>query len=80
MSKPPLPAEGTSAYLWWSQGAKDEATARDGGLSPDAKELIRVMGLWARQEDREGALPAQEQLALKVARVFCPDMLRRKFR
>jgi hypothetical protein len=52
----------------------------DEGLSDEIKELIRAIGIWARQEDREGALPAEGKLSLKVARVWCPEKLRRKFR
>jgi hypothetical protein len=79
VSRPEI-AEGSQEYLWWSQGTADEAKARDEGLSSAAKELIRAMGIWARQEDREGVRMTQEQLALKVARVCCPELLRRKFR
>lgn len=43
-----VPASGTTEYLWWSQGAADEAKARDEGMSPSARELRHLLEGLAR--------------------------------
>jgi hypothetical protein len=78
MTAPPLPEPGSQEYLWWSQGAADEAKARDGGLSNGILDLRRQLEALGRQTFRVDNSPAY---VLKILmQINCPSMLRRRFR
>jgi hypothetical protein len=71
-----LPATDTQEYLWWQAGTLDEAKARDEGMSSDARQLRDLLESLARSHpDR-----TIEDLALDLARIACPDKLRRRYR
>jgi hypothetical protein len=69
-----LPDPASAKYLWWSQGAADEAKARDEGMSPAARELRDVLEAFARLRPTDNA----GELAETLAKIYCPDRLRRR--
>lgn len=71
-----LPDRASQEYLWWQAGAQDEAKARDENLSQGAREVRDVTEALAR------AHPGQSRaaLALALARIFCPEKLKRRHR
>lgn len=76
MAKPALPRDGSQEYLWWSQGATDEARIRNEGMSAGARELRDLLESLARAHNITDAA----ELAAAMARICCPDRLRRRFR
>ena len=76
MTKPHLPDRSSQEYLWWSQGAADEASARDEGVNGDARQVRDLVESLARRHPEWD----MERLAVTVARIVCPDKLRRRFR
>lgn len=72
-----MPEHGSQEYLWWSQGTRDEAAARNDGLDFRARELRDFIETYARPQ-RPGK--SQKDLATMIMRVFCPDRLKRKYR
>jgi hypothetical protein len=76
MPEPNLPAVNTNEYLWWQAGALAECRARDEGLTHAAKEVRDVLEGFARLHN----IYDQEQLALTLAKIFCPDKLKRGYR
>jgi hypothetical protein len=70
------PRSGTPEYVWWSKGADAEAAARDGNLSPAARELRDSLEALA-ELDRAATIPG---LLTGLAAIYCPDRLRRKWR
>lgn len=76
MTKPPLPDHSSQEYLWWSQGAADEAAARDEGVNGDARQVRDLVESLARRHPEW----TMEKLAVSVAKIVCPDKLRRRFR
>jgi hypothetical protein len=67
--------DGTQEYLWWSQGATDEADARNEGLSHEIQDVRTVLEDLARLHKYNPA-----DLISAVARIYCPDRLRRRYR
>jgi len=80
MTKPDLPAEGTAEYLWWSQGARDNQDARDEGLTSVAKDMIAGIADLARLRNRLGDRQDPAYFALILAKMYCPEKLRRRYR
>jgi hypothetical protein len=75
--KPPLPDQSSDAYLWYMQGAGDEAQARMEGLSSGAEEMVATLEALARL----GGIEAGPQsLVTALARIYCPHVLRRRYR
>lgn len=74
MTRPEVPKDGQE-YLWWSQGATDEANARNEGLTNEMQDVRTVLEDLARLN---GNSPAAVITA--VARIYCPDRLRRRYR
>lgn len=71
-----VPDSSTQEYLWWSQGAADEAKARDAGLSPGAREAREVLeGIARRRPSADGA-----ELVKVMARIYAPEILKRRHR
>ena len=71
-----LPGHASQEYLWWQAGAAAERQAHDEDVSMAAKEVRDVLeGL----SKLDGAARC-EDLALRLARIYCPDKLRRGFR
>lgn len=79
MSKPPGPPPSSEAYLWWSQGARDEQEARDEGLGHAALEVRDTAEALAKLMGRDHVV-LQYDLTLALARIFCPQALKRGFR
>jgi hypothetical protein len=77
VTAPPLPSRSDHAYLWWSQGAADEAKARDEGLSPQAIELRDLIEALAKSW---GASASMTSLVCAAARICAPHVLRRRHR
>jgi hypothetical protein len=77
VTRPNLPGHDSQEYLWWSQGARDEAEARDEGLDYAARQVRDFVAGYARLHP-EGK--TEKDLATTVMRVFCPDRLKRKYR
>ena len=75
MSAPPLPPKSSNEYLWWSQGAADECKARDEGMSAQARELRDLAEALARQRPADST----RDLVIAVARIMCPDVLKRRY-
>jgi hypothetical protein len=77
VSRPSLPDSASQEYLWWSQGARDEAEARDEGLDHAAKQVrdFLVSYAWLRREPL-----TEKDLALVVMKVFAPQFLKRRYR
>jgi hypothetical protein len=74
-----LPSVGTQEYLWWSQGAADEAKARDERMSSFGREVRDVLEALAdMNRPMDGHTP--EWLVTELARIYCPERLRRKYR
>jgi hypothetical protein len=77
MTKPGVP-EG-DAYLWWSQGARDEAQIRDEGMGSgrgSPRELRDVLEALARcHPDWDGFA-----VLTAVCRIYMPERLRRRWR
>jgi hypothetical protein len=71
------PQEDALAYRWWSQGAADEAKARDTALGAGALELRCLL---ESLDSLHGGTNTAEQLAGVIARIYCPGMLKRKYR
>ncbi len=66
----------SEAYRWWQQGATDEAEIRREGLSKEGLEVTEVIdGLAKLAPGQSGA-----DLITGVARIFCPDRLKRRYR
>jgi hypothetical protein len=78
VSKPPLPSEGSQAYLWWSQGAVDEAAARDEGLSSELLDLRGELETLGRQ--KFSVDDATRRVLKILVQVHYPEILRRRFR
>lgn len=76
MTKPALPDAGSQEYLWWSQGAGDEARFRDQGLSPSVLELRAFLERYSRMHPGK----SQKDLITTMMRVYCPERLRRGHR
>jgi hypothetical protein len=75
--KPPLPAEGSQEYLWWAQGARDEADARNENLGPQARVLRDGLEAFA---SGYGKTVTIEQLLTGLMLIYCPAKLKRRFR
>lgn len=71
-----LPDSGTQEYLWWQAGAQDEARERNEGLNSEAQDARDVLVGLARLN------PAMStaDLAAALARIYCPEKLRRRHR
>ena len=81
MTKPDPPSPGTAEYLWWSQGARDEAAARDEGLSAEARHLRDALEGFARGYGPSATLSGLlTGLLTGLMSIYCPDRLRRRFR
>jgi hypothetical protein len=65
------------AYLWWSQGARDEHDARAEGLTARTTELVGVIENMAKGY---GQTVQPRDLLLMAARIYAPDVLRRRHR
>lgn len=77
MQIPPLPNAASDAYLWYMRGQDDEARARREGLSAGAIELIETMTALGQAM---GISASRRNLILAVTRIYCPYILRRRFR
>ena len=77
---PNPPPYNTQEYLWWSQGANDEAKIRDGKLSAGAREVRETLEALAELPRNQDPPLTREDLVYSLARIFCPDKLRRKYR
>jgi hypothetical protein len=75
--KPSLPGQNSDAYLWWSRGAEDNQAENDLGLSTGAIELREVLEGIARNE---GIGASRKSIILAMARIYCPHILRRRYR
>jgi hypothetical protein len=73
-----IPPPTSQEYLWWQAGTLAECRARDEGLSISTIEVRDTLEALAKLRNASG--PDQEGLTLALARIFCPDKLRRKFR
>lgn len=71
-----VPEYGTRDWDLWAAGAKAEADIRKEGLTRSSLEVIEVAQGLARL-DRNAD---QADLALSVARIFCPQYLKRRYR
>jgi hypothetical protein len=65
------------AYQWWVQGAHDEAKARDQGYSTGLRELRECLEALDQLNKHS---PGATELALQLARIYCPDRLKRRHR
>lgn len=71
-----VPASNTQEYLWWAQGASDNQRARNEGLPYKIRDLRdMVADIYKLQDGGD-----EENIVLFLARIYCPDKLRRKFR
>jgi hypothetical protein len=75
-----VPAPGTSARAWWDAGTAAEAKARDEGVGPAAAELREMLEILARIPGNQDLSASTEALAGALARFYCPNRLRRRFR
>jgi hypothetical protein len=75
--KPSLPGHSSDAYLWWSRGADDNQSENDLGLSTGAIELREVLEGVARAQ---GIGASRKSIILAMARIYCPEILRRRYR
>ncbi len=75
-----LPPESSAEYLWWAQGARDNQDARNEGLSSEAKDMIDSLANLAKWHNKMGDKHDPVFYALVMARVHCPDRLRRRYR
>jgi hypothetical protein len=72
-----VPDPATQEYLWWSQGARDEHDARAEGLNTKTTELVDVIENLAKGW---GTTIEPRALLLMAARIYAPDVLRRRHR
>jgi hypothetical protein len=59
-------------------GATEEVAARDENMNRAATEVRDTLEALAKSWGKEG--PSREYLVLVLARIYCPDRLRRKYR
>lgn len=71
-----VPSSGTQEYLWWSQGATDEAKAHNEGLSHKIQDARHVLEDLARLQKIQDPAEVVEMMA----RIYCPERLRRRYR
>lgn len=75
--RPSLPNASSEAYLWWSQGARDNEEARKDGLSTGAAEMVQTLEALAKL----GGIEAGPQsLVISLAKIYCPHILRWRYR
>ncbi len=63
-------------YLWWRAGAEAEARERNEGMNPKAREVRDLVEALGRCHPDMG----EAELALRVARICCPEYLKRRHR
>jgi hypothetical protein len=63
-------------YLWWRAGAEAEARERNEGMNPKAREVRDLVEALARRHPDM----TEAELALRVARICCPEYLKRRHR
>lgn len=75
LPKPQLDSR-SQDYLMWEAGARAEHEAANEGLRNDVQDARDVLVALARQHEADSV----EELLTSVARIYCPDRLRRRFR
>jgi hypothetical protein len=73
---PEVPKISSQEYLWWYAGARAECEARDEGLPFKIRDFRDMIADLYRLHPGS----TEEELALTLVRIYCPDKLRRKYR
>lgn len=71
----PAPSDGDK-YLWWQRGAEDNERIHAEKMTAEARELCMLLEDLAKLRSPATAL----DLLTSAARIYCPHVLKRKYR
>lgn len=79
MGQPGLPPRSSESYLWWAQGARDNQAENDQYMLTSALDVRKTLEALARLH-ATNKIVSERELVLELARIYAPDVLRKRYR